>query len=77
VSAQQVSRISRLLAAGYFFAVVIPPIGFGIGVVLVNGSDKRTIRHGIQIIALAVVAAFALFVILIISTHSTAGEGGG
>jgi hypothetical protein len=77
VNDQQVSRIPRLLAAGYFFAVVIPPIGFGIGIVLVNGADKRTIRHGLQIIALAVAAAFVLFVILIVSTHSTAGEGGG
>jgi ABC-type Fe3+ transport system permease subunit len=77
VSAQPASRISRLLAAGYFLAVVLPPIGFGVGVLLVNGSDKRMIRHGLQIIALAVVAAFALFVILIVSTHSTTGEGGG
>jgi hypothetical protein len=77
VSGQPASRLSKLLAAGYFFAVVLPPIGFTIGVVLVNGSDKRTIRHGVQMIVLAVVAAFVLFVILIVSTHSTAGEGGG
>jgi hypothetical protein len=77
VSGQQLSRSPRLLGAGYFFAVVVPPIGFGIGVVLVSGSDKRTIKHGLQIIALAVVAAFVLFVILIVSTHSTLGEGSG
>lgn len=55
----------------------MPPAGFAIGVVLVNGSEKRAIRHGIWMIALSVLVAFVLFVVLVIATHSTAGEGGG
>jgi ABC-type spermidine/putrescine transport system permease subunit II len=74
---QDVSRASRLVAAGYVLAVLMPPIGFAIGVVLVNNADKRAVKHGLWTIALAVVAAFVLFVVLIISTHSTLGEGSG
>jgi hypothetical protein len=70
-------RISRLVLAGYLLAVAMPPAGFAIGVVLVNGSEKRAIRHGIWMIALSVLVAFVLFVVLVIATHSTAGEGGG
>jgi hypothetical protein len=70
-------RTSRLVLAGYVLAVVMPPAGFAIGVVLVNDSEKRAIRHGIWTIALSVLAAFVFFVVLVIATHSTAGEGGG
>jgi hypothetical protein len=69
--------MSRLVLAGYVLAVVMAPAGFAIGVVLVNGSEKRAIRHGVWIVALSVVAAFVLFVVLVVVTHSTAGEGGG
>jgi hypothetical protein len=73
---QAISRASRLVIAGYVLAVVMPIAGFVIGVILVNRSEARTVKRGLWMIALSVVATFALFVILIVSVHSTLGEDG-
>jgi hypothetical protein len=73
---QALSRVSRLVVAGYVLAVAMPIAGFVIGVILVNRSEARTVKQGLWIIALSVVATFVLFVILIVSVHSTLGEDG-
>lgn len=73
---QAISRASRLVVAGYVLAVVMPPAGFVIGVILVNRSEARTVKQGLWMIALSVVATFVLFVILIVSMHTTLGEDG-
>jgi uncharacterized membrane protein YeaQ/YmgE (transglycosylase-associated protein family) len=64
-------------AAGYVVAVVLPIVGFVIGVILVNRPEKASIKQGLWMIALSVVAAFVLFVVLIVSTHSALLEGNG
>jgi hypothetical protein len=73
---QAVSRASRLILAGYVLAVAMPIAGFVIGVVLVNRSEARTVKQGVWMIALSVVATFVLFVVLIVSLHSSPGEAG-
>jgi zinc transporter ZupT len=65
---------SRLIVAGYILAVVFPLVGFVIGVVLVNRSDKREIRHGIWMIAISVLAGFILFVGLTVVSHGSGSE---
>jgi hypothetical protein len=65
---------SRLIVAGYILAVVFPIVGFVIGVVLVNRSDKREIRHGIWMIAISVLTAFILFVGLTVVSHGSGSE---
>jgi hypothetical protein len=71
-----ISAASRLVIAGYALAVVMPPAGFVIGAILVNRSEARTVKQGIWMIALSVVATFVLFVVLIVSLHTTLGEDG-
>jgi triphosphoribosyl-dephospho-CoA synthetase len=73
---QAISRASRLVIAGYVLAVAMPIAGFVIGVILVNRSEARTVKQGLWMIALSVVATFVLFVILIVSMHTTLGEDG-
>jgi NADH:ubiquinone oxidoreductase subunit 6 (subunit J) len=73
---QALSRASRLLVAGYVLAVVMPIAGFVIGIILVNRSEARTVKQGVWMIALSVVATFVLFVVLIVSMHTTLGEDG-
>jgi Mn2+/Fe2+ NRAMP family transporter len=73
---QVIARASRLVIAGYVLAVVMPLAGFVLGVILVNRSQARTVKQGVWMIALSVVATFVLFVILIVSMHTTLGEGG-
>lgn len=70
---EQVSGTSRLVATGYILAVAMPIVGFVIGVILANRSEKHTIKQGIWIIAVSVAATFLFFVALIISTHSGGG----
>jgi hypothetical protein len=63
--------------AGYVVAVVLPIVGFIVGVVLVNRPEKPLIRQGLWMMALSVVATFVLFVVLIVGTHSALVEGNG
>jgi Co/Zn/Cd efflux system component len=65
---------SRLIVAGYILAIVFPIVGFVIGIVLVNRSDKREIRHGIWMIVISVLAAFILFVGLTVVSHGSGSE---
>ena len=47
----------RLVAVGYILAVAMPPIGFGIGVVVVVRGARARSRHGWLIVAVSIVAA--------------------
>ena len=63
--------------AGYVVSVLLPIVGFIIGAVLVNRPEKPLIKQGLWMMALSVVAAFVLFVVLIVGTHSALIEGNG
>jgi thiol:disulfide interchange protein len=70
------ARTWRLVVAGYILAVVLPLAGLVIGVILINRSEARTVKQGVWMIAVSVVATFLFFVVLIVGVHSTGGEGG-
>jgi ABC-type dipeptide/oligopeptide/nickel transport system permease component len=61
-----------LVIVGYILAVVIPIVGFILGIVAVTRPDKRMSKHGVWIIVLSVVA-FLIYIILI--AHANAGSG--
>jgi len=58
-----------LIGAGYIFAVLIPLVGFILGIVVATRPDNRTSKHGIWIIVLSVVV-FVIFLAAITSSHS-------
>jgi hypothetical protein len=75
---QEPGSITRgRVIAGYVVAVVLPIVGFIIGAVLVNRPEKPLIRQGLWMMALSVIAAFVLFLVLIVGTHSPLIEGNG
>jgi hypothetical protein len=74
---EQGSMTSGRAVAGYVVAVVLPIVGFIVGIILVNRPEKASIKQGLWMIALSVLAAFVLFVVLIVSSHSALVEGNG
>jgi hypothetical protein len=75
---QEPGSITRgRVIAGYLVAVVLPIVGFIVGAVLVNRPEKPLIRQGLWMMALSVIAAFVLFLVLIVGTHSALIEGNG
>ena len=58
-----------LVVVGYVLAVLIPIAGFILGIVAVTRPDRRTRRHGIWIIVVAV-AVVVLYAVLVASTSS-------
>ncbi len=70
------SSSSGLIVAGYIFAVVIPIVGFILGIVAVTRPDKRVSKHGVWIIVLSVVAFF-VFVAIIAGSAGTSSTSGG
>jgi len=71
-------RLAPLVVAGYILAVVMPPAGLAIGVILLTRPPKTAFKQGLWIIALSVLVGFVFFVALILSSHSAgaATEGG-
>jgi len=65
-----------LVIAGYILAVVIPIVGFILGIVAVTRPDKRISKHGVWIIVLSVVA-FAIYIALIVHGSSSGTESTG
>lgn len=55
MSSKQVT-IQRFVVAGYIIALALPPLGFGIGLVLVLHPAIRS-RHGAWIVLLSILAA--------------------
>jgi hypothetical protein len=53
-----------LVISGYVFAVLIPLVGFILGIVVVTRPSKATSRHGVWIIVLSVVVAIAAYAAL-------------
>ena len=75
---QEPGSITRgRVIAGYVVAVVLPIVGFIVGAVLVNRPEKPLIKQGLWMMALSVGAAFVMFVVLIVGTHSALIEGNG
>jgi len=74
-AAAQGRRLPGLALAGYVLAVLFPPAGFGIGVLLANRDDREQVRHGFWMIGVSVVAAFVLFVVLIAASHGAGASG--
>jgi hypothetical protein len=53
-----------LVICGYVFAVLIPIVGFILGIVVVTRPSKATSKHGVWIIVLSVVIAILAFAAL-------------
>jgi hypothetical protein len=62
LSSKQVT-IQRIVVAGYIIALAMPPLGFGIGLVLLLHPAVRS-KHGGWIVLLSIVAA-AVWALLI------------
>jgi Protein of unknown function (DUF2510) len=52
---------SNLVSGGYIFAVVMPLIGFVLGLVAVTRPEPATSKHGMKIIGLSIVAFIIYF----------------
>jgi hypothetical protein len=59
-----------LVACGYVFAVLIPLVGFILGIVTITRPSKATSRHGIWIIVLSVVV-FVVAIAIVSSGNSS------
>lgn len=55
---------SGLVTCGYVFAVLIPLVGFILGIVTITRPSKATSKHGIWIILLSVVVFIIAFAAL-------------
>jgi hypothetical protein len=58
-------RLRRLIVLGYLTAVAIPPIGFGMGI-LIATRRRVAYKHGLAIVAVSIVAA-VIWVLLLSS----------
>ena len=58
------SNARRLLALAYITAVAMPPIGFGLGVVIALRFSSLRARHAASIIALSILASIVWILIL-------------
>lgn len=65
----QAEKADGIVAAGYVFAVLMPIVGFILGIVAATRPSKATSKHGVWIIVVSVVA-FVIF-LAIISSNST------
>jgi hypothetical protein len=52
-------NVGWLVPCGYVFAVLVPVLGFTLGIIAATRGAKATPRHGIQIILLSVVVFLA------------------
>jgi Protein of unknown function (DUF2510) len=52
---------SNLVQGGYIFAVLMPLIGFALGLVAVTRPEPATSKHGMKIIGLSIVAFLVYF----------------
>jgi hypothetical protein len=48
--------IQRFVVAGYIIALAMPPLGFGIGIVLMVHPGVRS-KHGVWVVLLSILAA--------------------
>lgn len=68
-------RARRILALAYITAVAIPPIGFGLGVVIALRFSSIRSRHGAAIIVLSILASIVWFVIITAGALNTPSSG--
>jgi hypothetical protein len=69
------SNARRLLALGYITAVAMPPIGFGLGVVIALRFSNLRLRHGASIIALSILASIVWILIITSGAFNTPTAG--
>jgi hypothetical protein len=68
-------RVRRLLALAYILAVSVPPLGFGLGVVIAfRFSDVRR-KHGVGIIVISIVASIIWTLIITAGALNTPTTG--
>jgi hypothetical protein len=61
-----------LVAVGYILAVLMPFVGFILGIVTVTRPSRATSKHGIWIIVLSIVA-FLIFYAVLASNAANSG----
>jgi hypothetical protein len=66
--------IQRLVVLGYITAVVMPPVGLGLGLLLALRLAKPTSKQGMLIIAVSVVAAIAWVLALVVGVLNPNSE---
>jgi hypothetical protein len=59
-----------LITVGYVTAILMPLIGFILGIVTITRPNKATAKHGTWIIV-ASIAAFILYIVLIVALASS------
>ena len=60
-----------LVAAGYIFAVLMPLVGFILGLVVVTRPSRATSKHGLWIIVVSIVAFFVFLGVISAQEAST------
>ncbi len=68
--------VPGLVVAGYIFAILIPVVGFILGIVAVTRSDKRISKHGVWIIVLSVVVGIIAVAVIAVSASSSGAPKG-
>jgi hypothetical protein len=58
------SGVSALIPIGYITALIMPLVGFVLGVVVVTRASSRTSRHGPWIIVLSIIAFTVIYLAL-------------
>jgi hypothetical protein len=61
-----------LVPLGYILSIIIPIVGFVLGIVAVTRPNKAASKHGPWIIVVSVLAFIAWLAILVSAAHSTA-----
>jgi hypothetical protein len=65
------TRADGIVPVGYILAILMPLIGFILGIVVATRPAKATSKHGAPIIVLSVMAFIVTFVIILaVATHA-------
>jgi len=65
---------SGLVAAGYIFAVLLPLVGFILGIVAVTRPGRRTRTHGAWIIVLSCIVFIAVIVLIAAAANDATSQ---
>lgn len=60
-----------LVITGYVMAVIIPIVGFILGIVTITRPNKATSKHGVWIVVLSVAVFFISIVIIVAAAASS------
>jgi multisubunit Na+/H+ antiporter MnhE subunit len=70
ITPQEQQSAGALVPVGYILAVVMPLVGFVIGIVVATRPQKVTSKHGAWIIVVSVIAFIIYFAIIINAAQS-------